>query len=280
MPRSSPSITRPTGRRRPARSSPSAGSPARAIWFSHRWADRLNRNGSRDWSAWDCELVEKVSAEHGIDKEILETISDRRHNWLRELFESFAVSYTPTEEAEARAYERVVTTIRALAGAGHAIIVGRGGFYITQGMPGGIHLRLAVPLEYRVHHLAERDKISIQEAATRIAEIERNRDDFFRHYWPNRSLLPENYTLTLNIATLSIDEMVECVLPAIRAYHPTRGPARWESEPRCTGQDRACRRQALGLNGCAWLFGAYSRTVPYALTARVASMAWSNPVTS
>lgn len=189
---------------------------AGAISFSHRLAERLNQDDQKDWSAWDRELVDKVSAETGIARELIEMIPNRRHNWLDDLLQGFSVNQTPQDVMEFRAYKRVVMTIRALAAAGHAIIVGQGGAFITEGMPASIHLRLVAPLEYRIRCTAEFEKLSLHEATARIAEIDQRRSEFFRRYWPNKINAPETFTITLNSGVLSVDEMVECVLPVIR----------------------------------------------------------------
>jgi len=189
---------------------------AGAISFSHRLAARLNETGAGEWSAWDRELVEKVSAEHGIAAEIINKITTRRHNWLEELLQSFSSSEIPPDVAEIRAYERVAATIRALAACGHAVIVGLGGAFITRNMPGGIHLRLIAPLEYRIQCTAEYEKISIHEAAARLVEIDRRRSEFYRRFWPGKVVAPEAFTMTINSARMSLDELVECVIPLVR----------------------------------------------------------------
>jgi len=208
---------------------------AGAVSFSHRLAKRLNEEGQGDWSAWDRELVEKVSDEHGIAKEIIERIPDRHRNWLDELVQALSVSQCPPDLAEVRAYKRVVLTIRALATAGHAIIVGRGGSFVTERMPGAIHLRLVAPLEHRIKSTAERDMIPLHEAAARIIEIDRRRSEFYRRFWPGKQIVPEAFTATLNSAELSVDELVECVLPLIRSREATGNGARNERTPLVTG---------------------------------------------
>jgi len=190
---------------------------AGAISFSHRLAQLLNEEGEADWSAWDRELVEKVSAEHGIAKDLIEMIPNRHHNWLDELLQGLSASKYPPDVAELRAYKRVIMTIRALATAGHAIIVGLGGTFVTDRMPGAIHLRLVAPLEHRIKSMAERDSIPLHEAAARVTDIDRSRSDFYRRYWPSKTIEPQTFTMTLNSAELSVDELVECVLPVIRS---------------------------------------------------------------
>jgi cytidylate kinase len=195
---------------------------AGAISFSHKLAERLNATGPADWSAWDRELVEKVSAEHGIAKDIIEMIPNRHRSWLEDFVLNFSTDRNPPDVVEIRAYKRVAATIRALAAQGHAIIVGLGGTFITQHMPGAIHLRLIAPLDYRIKGTAEREKISIHEAARRVAEIDYRRSEFYRRWWPTKSLAPETFTMTLNSGELSLEELVECVVPLIQLRQTDR----------------------------------------------------------
>ncbi len=190
---------------------------AGAISFSHRLAERLHQDGQGDWSAWDRELVKKVSAEQGIAEEIIEMIPNRHHNWLDDLLQGFGISPNPPDVIENRAYKQVATVIRALAAAGHAIVVGQGGTFITEQMPGAIHVRLVAPLEHRIKCTAEQNKISLHEAAARIVDIDQRRTEFYRRYWPGKVIAPETFTLTLNSAQLSLDELVDCVFPLIRS---------------------------------------------------------------
>src|SRR5271170_1579766 len=186
---------------------------AGGIPFSHRLAERLNGIDGGDWWAWDQELIEKVSSEYHIERSILEMLEVRPHSWLDDLLVNFSSADTTPDVLELRAYKRVMMAFRALAEAGHAIIVGRGGVFVTGQMPGGIHLRLVAPIEHRIRYVSVAGKISLSEAAARIESIDRNRDSFYAHYWPGKSIAPETFMLTLNSAALSVDEMVECALP-------------------------------------------------------------------
>lgn len=195
--------------------------------FSHRLAARLNEQGQQDWSAWDRELIDKVAAEHHIATELIEMIPQQRRNWLDELLQGLFSSKTPPEIAEVRAYEKVMLTIRALASAGHAVIVGYGSQFITQRMPGAIHLRLVAPIAHRLRHTVEREHVTFKDAAERIQEINQQRIKFYRRYWPDNSMEPESFSMTLNVSELSVDEMIDCVVPIIRSREcaPRKVPA-------------------------------------------------------
>jgi CMP/dCMP kinase len=190
---------------------------AGGIHFSHRLAERLNFEGEGDWSAWEQELVDKVSAEHGIAKSLVEMIETRQHWFLDDLLLSMSASEAGLRADDLTAYKRVAATIHTLAVAGHVIVVGRGGRFVTDHLPGGVHLRLVAPLEKRIESMAQREHLTVQQAAEKIAQLDHSRATFYRRYWPGKSITPETFTLTLNAGEMSVDEMVESVLPIIRA---------------------------------------------------------------
>ena len=177
-------------------------------------ARELNQMSPRakPWTVWDHELVEKVSAEHNIPPELVEALEDARHPWFQEFVQSFSTDCPPSDF---KVYRRVALTIRALANAGRAVLVGRGSVFITAGMPGGVHVRLVAPLDFRIQRMAERNRWTPEEAAVRVREIDRNREAFYRRYWPNQQMRAETFTVTLNTAELSDRQMVECLIPIL-----------------------------------------------------------------
>jgi hypothetical protein len=120
-------------------------------------------------------------------------------------------------------YRRVAHTIRGLATLGGAIVVGRGGVFITRGLPGGVHVRLVAPLVDRIENMARRLDCSTAEATRWVTEVDRNREAFYRRHWPDKVLTPETFTVTLNTAGLTEEQMVAAVLPLI--------PGVWERLP-------------------------------------------------
>ena len=182
--------------------------------FSHQLASRLNESsGHIPWTVWDHELVEKVSADHGIAKSFVEMMEDRHHNWLTDVLDNLSPANDHPDEF--KVYKRVASTILTVARAGHAIIVGRGGRFITERLPWGIHIRLVAGWDARVRHISERFAISPLQATHRIREIDAARESFYRRYWPGRHLTPDCFTFTLNAREMSVEEMVDCVLPLI-----------------------------------------------------------------
>jgi hypothetical protein len=164
------------------------------------------------WCVWDNELVDKVAGEHHIGRKFIEALEDADHRWINEFFASLSPADDPSE---IKVFRRVAMTIRALASAGHAMIVGRGGVFITEGLPGGIHVRLVAPIDFRVRRMAERLQESPEEAAVKVREVDRNRSAFYHRYWPSKNVTPETFTLTFNTAELTEPQMVACLIPLV-----------------------------------------------------------------
>lgn len=191
-----------------------SGAAGRA--FAYQLVQRLNQiDRAGGWTCWDHELVEKVSAEHEIEKAIVEMLEDGRHSWINDLLESLASGNAKHHPDEFKVFQRVAVTIQALARAGRAVIVGRGGIYLTSSMPAGVHVRVVAPLADRIAHVVERDGVSQKQAQQHVVQTERNREAFHRRHWPRQPLTPERFTITLNSASLSQEEMINCLVPLL-----------------------------------------------------------------
>jgi cytidylate kinase len=197
-------------------------------------AEKLNLIGVPpvdNWKVWDDELVDKVSKDHEIDRALVEAMENTSHPWVNELLSGFAHASGKSEPDDFIIYRRVAQTIRALASLGGAIIIGRGGAFITHGMPGGVHIRLVAPLKNRIEAVAKRRNLSVADATKWVKETDHNRESFYKRYWPNQSLAPEQFTATLNTAGLTDEQLGISILALIPGVHAVaagktvRGPS-------------------------------------------------------
>ena len=181
-------------------------------------ADRLNieDKGETPWSVWDRELVERIVAEEHIPESVLEAFEARKKSsWLEDLFSGFSSRDDPALPNSLEIYRKIARVARAIATAGRAILVGRGGVYVTSDLPGGIHVRLVAPLDERIRSYAERLKMSWNKASTEVQQIEQRRQAFYHQFFPDKPLQPDNFTITLNTAAATVEQQVACILPLI-----------------------------------------------------------------
>ncbi len=190
---------------------------AGAVSLGRELVEHLNQIDPhpRPWSLWDRELVEKVAAEHHLPANVVDRLEEGRHGWFDDFLRSLAFSPEASAADEDGIYQRVSQTMRALAQLGRVVLVGRGGVYITRKLPGGIHLRLVAPLEWRIAHMAQLLECESRTAARKVDELERNRQAFYRRFWPKETLACDNFTLSLNTAGHDEQQLVRCILPLI-----------------------------------------------------------------
>jgi cytidylate kinase len=207
---------------------PSAAPPSEFVTISRqagagghtlagRLAERLNANApsERPWSVWDHELVERAAHEHHLPEALIAHLESYRHSAFDQILAAlFPVSGLPDLD-QRQLYRRVATTIRGIARAGRAIIVGRGGVYATHDMAGGVHVRLVAPLESRIKHMAELRNVTVQQAASEIHRLDTERDAFHRRFAEAGIRMEDAFTIALNTATADEDTLVNCVVPLI-----------------------------------------------------------------
>jgi cytidylate kinase len=176
-----------------------------------RLAERLNRakSNGNPWQCLDRELVERIAADHHLSTDLIESLERSSHNWITDFFNGMSLrDHNPSEMTVLR---RVVETVRAMARAGHVILVGLGAVMITRDIPLGLHVRLIAPLDWRVSNLARSEGISISDARKRVKLLDHDRDAFFHRFWPDAHLSSELFHLTLNAGMMTDDQMSDCL---------------------------------------------------------------------
>jgi cytidylate kinase len=190
------------------------------IRFGQMLAERLNRSLPADRRPWNCldkELVERIAHDHHMSTELIESLEKSSHTWIEEFITGFAHSdHSPSDVA---VFRRVMQTMRALARAGHVILVGLAGEQMTRGMPGGLHVRIIAPFAWRVQNLARNDGLTEEEARHRVKLLDQDRNAFVGKFWPHVERM-EFFHVVLNASLLSEEQMADCVMPLIGTSLP------------------------------------------------------------
>ncbi len=122
------------------------------------------------WHSFDEELCRMIVADPEINVSFHELVTED----FRTRAEDF-VSVMLGKSFQDDVQQKISVTIRELALAGKAILIGRGGVAITRDLAPGIHIRVVAARAGRVRHMMESFDISEKEAARWVDDQDRAR---------------------------------------------------------------------------------------------------------
>lgn len=177
------------------------------------------------WQLVDHALISKVAEALDEDEEDAEQYDERGDGFTTRLFASLqwispwgpvAPPPLPYEQQAARRHQALTQVILATYDLGNAIIVGRGGQRILGGHRDVLHARVVAPLPARVAYVIQRERLSADDAHTRIAQVDHDRQQYLaevEHADPRDAHL---YDLVVNTGVLSLDDAVDLIVQALR----------------------------------------------------------------
>ena len=112
--------------------------------------------------------------------------------------------------------KKIEEVIHLLARLGKVVIIGRGGFHLTRGMPGGIHVRLVAPLAHRVLDVMAHDKIPEDQARQKIKKADEERANFLKRQYGCDPDDATQFDFVCNVARVPVPEIVETIADLVR----------------------------------------------------------------
>jgi cytidylate kinase len=184
------------------------------------------------WHVYDHELLERIAEEMGLRTALLESVDERRQNWLLESVEAFLSAPEQGDwgplVTESGYVRYLIQTVLALGVHGECVIVGRGAAFILPPAT-TLRVRLVGPVRERIAALGRKLGIPEPEAARRVRAIDRERGDFVLDHFLKNATDPRNYDLVLNALRFSAAGCAEVVvetLHRLQAWGQPAGPAR------------------------------------------------------
>lgn len=140
--------------------------------LAERLKELLDAATGETWNIYDKALLERVSHDEHLSMTLLEGLGgpSRAIDSIGFLFSGHVGQDT--------VFRRIVKHLIAVAEAGRAIIVGRGGAILTQRLPNCFHFRLDADVPYRVASVVRRMELSEKEADRLVRESDRTREKF------------------------------------------------------------------------------------------------------
>ncbi len=163
------------------------------------------------WVAYDRELLDKVSQELQLQRGVVEAVDGRRRNEMSEMFDAILNRRVD----ETLLFRKLAEVVRALAIHGHAILVGRGSYLLTQDLKTGLHVRLEAPRDWRIAQVAHKREVDHATAAKLVEDAERQREQFLRTFFVQDPKHPFHHDLVIDNSRFNLDQVVEIIFTAL-----------------------------------------------------------------
>jgi cytidylate kinase len=162
------------------------------------------------WPVFDKEILHHMAGDDQVRKRLYEKMDERDTNWLESVLRGLLQGDFRKEDY----FHRLSEAVLALARQGPAVFLGRGADCILP-QDRGLRVRLLAPQEARVREFARRGHCDQKAAQARIAETERERDEFFRNHFNTTRFDLTRFDLLINLGRVSHDHAVELIITAL-----------------------------------------------------------------
>ena len=125
----------------------------------------------KDWMLYDKNILEKVTGDNVLSREIENLIPEKKIPELQSIFEQ-VFKLHPSQQT---VVHKISRTILQIASMGNAIIVGRGANIITKGLKCGLHIRLISSMDKRIRYIQDVMKLDKIHAAKFIGQEDKDR---------------------------------------------------------------------------------------------------------
>ncbi|NCF87010.1 MAG: hypothetical protein GWQ08_16015 [Verrucomicrobiaceae bacterium] len=171
------------------------------------------------WTLFDQNLVQTIIEDHHLKPEVEQQMDEDRVRLMVEAVrEVFKV-----KPSDWSLFNNSVNTIRNLCRLGHAIVVGRGGNFISADLPNTFSVRLVGSLAVRQAHLQRKFGLNVKAAAGYIHEKDVARRRYVKSHLQQDIDEAAGYHLILNTDDLADDSVVKIIAQAMEEW--ASGPA-------------------------------------------------------
>lgn len=172
-------------------------------------ADRINQQKQVKWTMISKEILETLAQELNLNPSVVKDLANFEDRPLSDYFALLlSKDHYPGEHKIKNTLSEIILSF---ARKGHVIIVGRGGFYITQHIEKSYHIKLLAPIEWRIDYISQKLGISYPDAMIRVEEMSRKREQFLKFFAVQKKQ-DTTFDATFDCSQVSDDDMVSQVM--------------------------------------------------------------------
>ena len=165
-----------------------------------------------NWKVFSKEVFYQSAKELDMEPELVRKIFKKTDKYqLDDILKAFGDGQYRSER---KIIKTVTAVVRTFAVDGFCIIIGRAGHLIARDIQNALHIRVAAPLEYRIHNIMDNNQLNREEAITFIKRVEKERTAF-RRAISKENLTEESFDMCINRESFSNDEIVDIIEYAV-----------------------------------------------------------------
>lgn len=176
-----------------------------------RLKELLDESTHEPWTIFDRSLIEKVADDEGIAPGVLRRLGD-----MPRALEALGFHTEGISLSQDAVYQKIVRCLVPIAQAGNALIVGRGGAVLCQGLPNCFHFRLIASLEWRARSYARRMEMPLDEARRAVEELSEMRAGFLSRSLGTNIADPKYYDAIFSNERHSIEVVARAIVAYVR----------------------------------------------------------------
>lgn len=168
---------------------------------------------NRPWTLFNQNLIQHVIEEHHLPEKTEDYFPEDKPDEIN----SFVAEVLGLHRGVYNTMVKTAETIRRIAKAGNAVIVGRGANLIAADLPGSLHIRLVGSESFRIHHFAKHFNLSEDKAANEVKRLDRARKRYIKSHFDKDIEDAVQYDLVLNTDPFTNDQAVDVLVTALHA---------------------------------------------------------------
>lgn len=169
------------------------------------------KEGSREWTIFDKNLIEKVLEDHNLPHALAE-IMDKHYSSVQSIMNDLFSNAPSTWIL----VQKTSKTILQLAQIGNVVIIGRAANIVTAHLKNTLHIRLVSTNEDRIKHIMELYNLNYFDAESFLKKEDEARNKYFKTYFNERLDNPLRYHMVLNTHLLGYEKTSELIVAAIK----------------------------------------------------------------
>ncbi len=189
-----------------------AGGADLARVLVHEMGRRRDEALFQGWRVFDRELCELVAS----DPKLTVVFDALTREAFRGEFADFIARFITDSSPQTQVVHRMFQVMRAAAGAGKAVIVGRGGSCLTRRLPLGVHIRLVASKAYRLARLRRLHGLGLAEAERRLEERDAARALLVKRHFLRDIDDPLLYDAVWNVETVAPPSIAAAVIGLVK----------------------------------------------------------------